>query len=346
MLADLGRILSRRHLISPYLLLILGLTAITCTHAPFMQVFGVVCAAVAGISIFIHLKFHILRRLAERRNEELSRYIENALESGNYRYDFQPFVCLNTHKITGAEMLLRMNDAEGKPISPLKVVEVSKNSGKCIDLLESALEKARDLKDKSLPTNVSINIEPCLFRDWENTAYVLSLIGRFQSMNDFVMFELTETPENFDINHLDSGVRRIRELGFKVWIDDLGTGQNSLRLWSLIEVDGVKLDRSFRKSLYGEHGQDWLRHIGEFCRCLEMSCVVEGIETKEEADIITELGFAVVQGFYFYRPMREEAFFNLVETGQARDCASCTERCSHAGRNQNLPGNDIALTWI
>lgn len=347
MLTELGRIFSKKTLVSSNLLLLLGLTVIGYAHAIPEQVFGLICVLVAGYSITLHFRYHLAKLAKEKEQLQLEAHIAGAINKGDFVFHLQPFVCMNTRKVTGAEMLLRMNDSNGNPLSPLVVIDVAKRKGLSIRILEAALEKAQSLSEIVLKTRISINVEPCQFRDKEHTSKTLSLIESFHHLKDYVIFELTETPEDFDINHLDTGIRRIRELGFKVWIDDLGTGQNSLKLWSLIEVDGVKLDRSFRHSLYGEHGQDWLRHIGYFCQCLKISCVVEGIETAEEVEIISGLNFAIVQGFYFYRPMSEKKFVMLMLEGQTRDCANCSERCSHVGRFKNLPGdNDIALSWI
>lgn len=111
-----------------------------------------------------------------------------------------------------------------------------------------------------------------------------------------------------DFAQAQAGLARLKALGVSLSLDDFGTGYSSLSYVHRLPVDKLKIDRSFTQGLLkDDSARKIIRSILELSRSLKLDCVVEGVETHEQAALLQKLGCRTMQGYLFHRPMAPEA---------------------------------------
>ena len=160
---------------------------------------------------------------------------------------------------------------------------------------------------------VSVNISRLSLNDDSAVTAIETLTRQYPTAGEYIQFEITESACVGDNNEVFGRLQKIRDMGFKVNMDDFGSGYSSLNLLKDAPIDIVKLDMGF---LRGEENKDKgkiiISHVVNMTRQLGCDIVAEGVETKEQADMLCEMGCNVIQGFYYARPMPEEEFVNLL----------------------------------
>ena len=117
------------------------------------------------------------------------------------------------------------------------------------------------------------------------------------------MLELTEAAAITDFEHARSRVAALHSAGFRIAVDDLGSGYSSLNSLALLEPDFVKLDMAMVRGIEGgQRAARLIKHILEYCRGEGMRVVCEGIETTQELRVVRDIGVELAQGFLFARP--------------------------------------------
>jgi EAL domain-containing protein (putative c-di-GMP-specific phosphodiesterase class I) len=105
----------------------------------------------------------------------------------------------------------------------------------------------------------------------------------------------------------------LRAMGLKVALDDFGSGQSSLSYVHQLSLDKIKIDRGFiRNIVVQENARNIVKTVIDLCRNLKFDCVVEGVETAEQVEIIGRLGCSTMQGYFFARPMRQDELADFI----------------------------------
>jgi len=136
-----------------------------------------------------------------------------------------------------------------------------------------------------------------------------------------IIIEVTETALMQDYEQVQESLRILRSMGLKVALDDFGSGQSSLSYVHQLSLDKIKIDRGFVRNIaMQENARNIVKTVIDLCRNLKFDCVVEGVETAEQVEIISRLGCSTMQGYFFARPMPQgevEAF--IAEFGLSGD---------------------------
>ncbi|MEA2119769.1 bifunctional diguanylate cyclase/phosphodiesterase [Halovibrio sp. HP20-50] len=222
---------------------------------------------------------------------------------------FQPIVDANQQAIYGYEALIR--GPKTSPLhSPLRLFEVATQAGKLVelDLLCRRLAINR-FAALDLPGLLFLNVMPLTIveRDFRE-GLTLGFIRDSGLPPERVVIELTEHVPIHDYELMRQAVDHYRTMGFQVALDDLGAGHSSLRHWSELRPDFVKLDRHFISGIDQDPAKrEFLRSILDVARSLDCQVIAEGIETAAEHLCLWELdrGLALLQGFYFARPSHQ-----------------------------------------
>ena len=162
------------------------------------------------------------------------------------------------------------------------------------------------------PLPVSVNVSQIDIFTIDVPAYFNLLIWKYKLPVDVIKIEITESAYVGDGAVVDT-VKRLREKGFIVLMDDFGSGYSSLNMLRSLNVDIIKLDAQFlRMNSDDQKGIHILESIVGMAKSMETPIIVEGVETKEETEFIKELGCHYVQGYFFYRPMPVTDFETLI----------------------------------
>ncbi len=230
----------------------------------------------------------------------------------------QPQCLIDTGKIVGAESLVRWKKKdEQKMVSPGIFVPVLEQYGFVTELDKFVWEEVCAWQRKWIDSGhtalpVSVNVSQIDIFSIDVPDYFDALIKKYDLPADAVKVEITESAYVGDGAVIDT-VKRLRDKGFLVLMDDFGSGYSSLNMLRSINVDIIKLDAKFlRMNSADRKGVHILESIVNMAKTMGVPIIVEGVETKEETDFISNLGCRYVQGYFFYRPMPVADFEALI----------------------------------
>lgn len=217
---------------------------------------------------------------------------------------FQPIIDMRQGTIIGYEGLIR-GPSDSPLHSPLTLFQ-SAEACQCLMELEHlcrrvTLARYAELK---LPGKLFLNVSPdCLTDPDYKTGETLNILHRYGLSPTQIIIEITESQPSFDYGLLREAVSHYRNMGFRIAIDDLGEGFASLRLWSELRPDFVKVDKHFVQNIHQDPvKQQFLRSIQQIAENAHSEVIAEGIETEAELLVIRALGIAYGQGYYIARP--------------------------------------------
>lgn len=252
---------------------------------------------------------------------EVTQKMKRAMENGEFVLFMQPKYDHRTGKMVGAEVLSRWIRPDGTLISPGVFIPVFEKNGYIRELdryvWRTSFETvAKWLKDGHSAVPVSVNISRISLMDEEIVGYIEKLGKYYPSAKEFIQFEITESAYVGDTSEIFERVRRIQEMGFKINMDDFGSGYSSLNLLKDAPIDIVKLDMGFLRGeendINKNRGNVIISAVVNMTKELGFDIIAEGVETKEQADLLTDAGCSVIQGFYYAKPLPEADFCKLL----------------------------------
>ncbi len=233
---------------------------------------------------------------------------------------FQPFVDSETQAVIGFEALARWDNITLGRVTPDVFIPAAERNGLMSRLTLILLEKALDAA-KQWPHGMRLSFNLSA-RDIVSSATVDSLLSiieksGFDSAN--LDFELTETSVMTSFDIASTNLTRLMNNGIGIALDDFGTGQSSLGYVHRLPLRKIKVDRSFITDIDTNGlSRNIIRTIVDLCRNIDCVCVIEGMETEEQVNILRALGCGIMQGYYFGRPMTfEETLTRLTEQRRA-----------------------------
>ena len=242
-----------------------------------------------------------------------------ALAKGEICFHIQPQVNVDTGRIVGAESLARWQLSDGSFISPVVFIPVLEKYGIVTDLdsflWESVCAWLRGLVGRGIrPVPVSVNVSRITIFAMDVPARLSELVSRYGLEPSFIEVEITESAYVEDGDKISRTVAELRSRGFRVLMDDFGSGYSSLNMLRNISVDIIKLDAQFLRFSFGEEqkGINILESIINMTRSLSTPIIVEGVETPALVRYLKDVGCKYMQGFHYYRPMPPEQFEAMI----------------------------------
>ena len=281
-------------------------------------------AALTAEEIKDDLQFHIRiydPDTHERHVEEfrLLADFQDSLKRGNITFHVQPQVNVDSGMIVGGESLARWQRQDGSYISPTVFVPILEKYGVITDLDVFVWERVcawlRHMIDSGIqPVPVSVNVSRINIFSLDVPAKLSELCAKYRLEHSLLEVEITESAYIEDDNRIKTSISELREKGFRVLMDDFGSGYSSLNMLRNINVDIIKLDAQFlRFSINDEQkGINILESIISMTKSLSTPMIVEGVETPALVRYLKDMGCKYMQGFHYYRPMPPEQFEALI----------------------------------
>jgi diguanylate cyclase (GGDEF)-like protein len=229
---------------------------------------------------------------------------------------YQPQVDLATRAPVGAEALLRWTREDGTSVSPARFIPIAEYSGLIIEIGEWVLRQACEELVRvhaSGFTNfmVSVNVSQVQFRHPHFLTMLRRALSDTQAPAHFIELEITESMAMEEPEALIRLLDQITETGVSIAIDDFGTGFSSLSHLQKLNVDRLKIDRSFVTEITdSSRGSSIAEMIIQLGRNMELDIIAEGVEDERQATILTDLGCPLGQGYLFAKPMTADALHN------------------------------------
>lgn len=245
--------------------------------------------------------------------KEIENVMYEALNSGQFKAYLQSKVDINTGKMVGAEALVRWIK-DGKIIPPNEFLPLFEKNGFIVNIdlfvLEEVCKMQREWISMGLtPLPISVNQSKALVYSEGYVERLESIINKYNLPPHLVELELLETIIHEDIENFSKICKELRLKGFLICIDDFGSGYSSFNLLKDIEADVLKVDRGFLTDAEDSKRVEFvLSNIISLAKGLDMSVVVEGVETIEQVNLLKELSCYVAQGFYYAKPMPKEKY--------------------------------------
>ena len=233
---------------------------------------------------------------------------QRALNSGNVTFFLQPQCDISTGRIVGAEALARWRTADGGYVSPAVFVPVLERNGfvssldRCI--WKQVFKWIGERLDAGKPViPVSINVSHVDIMSMDVAAVLDQFARRYRVPARYIKIEITESAFVSDCESVNRLARRVRSMGYAVYMDDFGSGQSSLSMLRDMNIDCVKLDGCFMVPESSERGSEIVQSAISLVKKIKLPVVVEGVETEDQVDFLKNLGCRFVQGFYYHKPM-------------------------------------------
>jgi EAL domain-containing protein (putative c-di-GMP-specific phosphodiesterase class I) len=218
---------------------------------------------------------------------------------------FQPIVRLNDETLHGFEVLLRMHDDDGEPISPVVFIPLAERLNLMDEIgafvLAEACAIASEWPDH---LHVSVNLSPLQFESGHLPSAVWKALETSGLAPSRLELEVTENIVMRDWDKVHEQLDRVRARGVSLVLDDFGTGYSSMSYLWKFNFDKLKIDRSFTQAVSGsEEARSILRSLVVMARSLKLPLVVEGVETLEQASFLRKFRCDFAQGYYYGKPM-------------------------------------------
>jgi diguanylate cyclase (GGDEF)-like protein len=246
--------------------------------------------------------------------------IDQNLRSANLKEElwlvFQPIFNTRSQTTLAFEVLARWKSAVLGDVPPMTFIRAAERAGLVNDITLILLSKL--LATVSCwPEDIrfSFNLSVHDVTSPRTIERILELVAASGINPGRLDFEITETALMHDFDQARTALHRLRSLGCRISLDDFGTGHSSLGYVHQLPLDKIKVDRSFVHNIETEKTcQALTRTIIDLCRNLDLVCVVEGIETAGQQQLVQEAGCSLMQGFLFSRPMSLEDTLDFLDT--------------------------------
>lgn len=238
----------------------------------------------------------------------------NAIDKEEFTAFYQPKVDIATGRIIGAEALCRWI-RNGKIVPPMEFIPILEMSSAICTLdfymLDRACKDIRGWLDEGVdPVKVSVNLSRMHLGDELLLDKIINIIDKNNVPHDLIEIELTETTTDVDFGELRHIVNGLHNSGISASVDDFGIGYSSLNLIKELPWDVLKIDKSFLPdgSENDKQKSIMLRHVVSMAQGLGLECIIEGVETHDQIDLLKDIHCFTVQGFYFDKPLPKKDF--------------------------------------
>ncbi|MEO0772726.1 MAG: bifunctional diguanylate cyclase/phosphodiesterase [Pseudomonadota bacterium] len=242
---------------------------------------------------------------ALKRRQFVESLLRTGMDEGRFKLFYQPLVEAESQNVAGYEALLRLTGPDGEFVPPSEFVPIAENLGLINELGEWVLRTAtREIADLEGDPFIAINLSVEQFKTGDIVETVRSALSSAGLPPQRLELEITESLLIEDQDNIAMRIDALKDLGVSVAMDDFGTGFSSLSYLWKYGFDRIKIDRSFVQALEinRDRSVELIESIVLLGARLGMKVTAEGIESKEQAQMLAELGCDHLQGYYFGRP--------------------------------------------
>ena len=247
--------------------------------------------------------------------------VENAIRRGVRDRLFQVYYQPTYHldgRLHGAEALVRLDDEKLGFISPEEFVPIAEQLGVIEEIDDYILREVCAFLQSGVPMecgmdsiNVNLSVIQCMRPGFSDHIY--GIVDSYNIRRDWINFEITESVAAHDYHLLSDVVGHLKDSGFLFSMDDYGTGYSNMTSMFSLNFDIIKIDKSILwGAMESEQGRIILENSVQMIRQMGRRILVEGVETKEQLELLQELGVDFLQGFYFSQPVPKDDFIKFI----------------------------------
>lgn len=235
--------------------------------------------------------------------------MQAALEAGEFEPYLQPQYSVKTEKIVSAEALVRWNDPIRKIIPPSEYIDIFEKNNFIVNVdvyvwrqvcktINKWMEQGRT------PYPISLNVSPVHFKNRTIIEEITDVVNEYNTPLEYIELEITESVILDDMEYAINTISELHDRGFRIAMDDFGSGYSSLNILNKLSMNVLKIDKEFlNDSSNSEKGKIVIKDIISMAKDLQMQVVCEGVEKYEEVEFLKETDCDKIQGYYYAKPM-------------------------------------------
>lgn len=256
-------------------------------------------------------------------DKKIENDMHRAINNKEFKVYLQPKVDLKTGLLSGAEALVRWDHPELGLLLPNRFIHIFEKNGFIIDLDKYVFEEVcsnikrwLDLEYDVVP--VSVNVSRVHFLNTNFVSDYNEIIEKFKISRKLIEIEITESVvfSNVKENETFTVMRKFRDDGFEISMDDFGSGYSCLGLLKEMPIDTLKLDKMFLDNIEEYNSQIIVSNIVNMAKNLNLNVISEGVETDMQVDFLRDIGCDMAQGFVFAKPEPVEKYEELINKGK------------------------------
>lgn len=261
------------------------------------------------------------KRVAEfREKEETEEMILSAIEEDRIEVFYQPIYSIKEKRFVSAEALVRIRENDGSIVPPGKFVPVAERTGLISQIGQIVFEKTcafigeNHLKERYGIHYVEVNLSVKQCEKKDLAAGFMKIMQKYEVEPSCINLEITESAPIQTRNIFQRNVQQLLDYGVAFSLDDFGSGESNLNYIVEMPVSIVKFDRSMSQAYFTDQKAKFVMEAAmSMIHDLKLKIVSEGVETKEQMEIISGLGIDYIQGYYFSKPLPADMFLKFIE---------------------------------
>ncbi|MDO4197958.1 MAG: EAL domain-containing protein [Erysipelotrichaceae bacterium] len=245
--------------------------------------------------------------------QQIQDEMENAIAEKQFKVFYQPKWNIREDEPGGAEALVRWISPKFGFMSPGLFIPLFERNGfvRVVDeyiLNEVCIHLSKWIEEGRKVVPISVNLSRKDFVDDKLTEKIINMVDSYNIPRDLIHLEITESSLSSSDDILERSIKELHDSGFKIELDDFGSGYSSLSSLNQFELDVMKIDKSIMSSDNPGSDKSALAFAYQLAKIMNLKTVQEGVETTEEVDRAASLGCDYIQGYYFSKPLSQEDF--------------------------------------
>lgn len=257
-------------------------------------------------------------RLKMREQTDIENEMEQALKNREFVMYLQPQINIRTGRICGAEALVRWKHPVKGVLVPANFLSLFEDNGFItkldIFMWEEACKYIADLQKRDIMLPISVNVSRRHIGETNIVDMLTDMVKKYGFENKYLEIEITENLFLQDVSELFEDMGELKERGFRILMDDFGSGYSSLNMLRKAPIDTMKIDRFFLDEIMStERGKIIVESSVRMAKMIGLDVIAEGVETKDQLDFLRSIDCDIAQGYYYSRPIPVEEFEVFLE---------------------------------
>ena len=254
-----------------------------------------------------------------KRETQIVYMLGKAIKEDGFCVHYQPIYSVEKGRYTTAEALVRFKESDIGFVSPEEFIPIAEKNGMIVRIGEIVFEKVckfykeNHLEEKGIE-NIHFNLSVVECMQQKLHEKIENIMDKYQLDSSKISLEITETAAVTSREILINNMNQLIDRGFKFSMDDYGTGFSNTSTLIAYPFDEIKIDKSIVWSaMEDEKAMIAFKHSVAMIKDLDFKIVAEGVETKEQAKMLGDLGCDYFQGYYYSKPVSEDDFMSLID---------------------------------
>ncbi|WP_431022186.1 hypothetical protein ABMA09_22655 [Erwinia rhapontici] len=230
--------------------------------------------------------------------------LKKAIQNNEFKMLFQPIFNFSSNSTASAESLIRWQNPVYGAISPSEFIPLAERSGLIFPITMIVINNVFAISKKSPGFIFTINLSGKDIANPDMLHVIDRLADQYNILPGSIIFEITETAIIDDLSSVLENFNGLRERGFRIHIDDFGTGFSSISYLKKFPSDAIKIDKTFTNKIHTNiKDQSIIKNMIGLGKAFDKKVIIEGVEVREQFDIVEELGADEVQGYFYSHPL-------------------------------------------